>query len=680
MSKITFAVFVLPMLLFFGLPDAKSASSARQKTSTDMAENGALEKLIVENGSVTIELDLNRLNGISSVSARPSKASSRMLSELHFAVAANSFFSILVFNNRLRGPEQGSMALIPQHSAELPGVLRESFNQLVVEKVTSANRLALAVRDARTGFTFFNIEGHRYDYDAKAQLLNILGGRLLISEAFADALARPADAGVAVGQISITATMRPIEITQMVNGQPKSMVMPALNGAAVISTPTLVPGPDVIVGDLPDVVQFGTNGNFVGVGVGTTSCNNGTNPLDWYYLPSTNHPVIPQNFYRMSGGANNNDRFEQIGQSWLKHAFLAKEGDQCGFGCDTSNCVPGDQLCSGCSDTYSAVLNASQNNLGSRAWTNPFTGAFSSGSLDHTGHVHTGTSHRVTIAVSDLDPSQNADATYFAEAAYISPTEYTWCQEHPGECNMYNNVSHRQYAVSGDPPNFSFSPVGNTKQMRPAITAWVNGGATINQYEPDPGNDGIWFTAYKVTNPTPGVWHYEYALYNENLDRSIQSFSVPLVVGANISNIGFHAPPQEPGWANDGTASNRGYSSTPWTVTQASDSITWNTETIAQNPNANAIRFGTLYNFRFDADQPPQNASATVGFFKTGSPMMVAIWAPAGGTSPTPTLTPTPTSTATATATATATPTPRATPAPRQTPEPRSRPTPPPRP
>ena len=23
--------------------------------------------------------------------------------------------------------------------------------------------------------------------------------------------------------------------------------------------------------------------------------------------------------------------------------------------------------------------------------------------------------------------------------------------------------------------------------------------------------------------------------------------------GVNISNIGFHAPPQEPGWANDGT-------------------------------------------------------------------------------------------------------------------------------
>src|SRR2546429_4320444 len=92
-------------------------------------------------------------------------------------------------------------------------------------------------------------------------------------------------------------------------------------------------------------------------------------------------------------------------------------------------------------------------------------------------------------------------------------------------------------------------------------------GATINQIEPDPGNDGIAFVGSKVTNPSAGVWHYEYALYNQNLDRSIQSFRVPLAT-ANISNIGFHAPPQEPGWANDGTFNNQGYSSMPWAGTQ----------------------------------------------------------------------------------------------------------------
>ena len=80
-----------------------------------------------------------------------------------------------------------------------------------------------------------------------------------------------------------------------------------------------------------------------------------------------------------------------------------------------------------------------------------------------------------------------------------------------------------------------------------------------------------------------------------------------------------------------------------------------------ENPNANAIRWGTLYNFRFDADQPPQEANAMVAYFKTGSPATVAIQGPFGGGGGSPTPTPTPTATATATATSTPTATATAT-------------------
>jgi hypothetical protein len=273
------------------------------------------------------------------------------------------------------------------------------------------------------------------------------------------------------------------------------------------------------------------------------------------------------------------------------------------------------------------------------------------------------------VEVDDLNTTLNQGASYFAEAQYVTPHEYAWCQAHPTECNMFNNASYRKYIVSGT-TNFAFTPDGSTARMQPAIRAWT--GATVNRIEPDPGNDGIWFMGYKVTNPSAGVWHYEYALFNENLDRAIQSFSVPLGPGVNVSSIGFHAPPQHPGWANDGTLNSQGYSSTPWTPTQTANSLTWNCEAFAQNQNANAIRWGTLYNFRFDADQPPQATSATVDFFKTGSPMTVAIQAPVqGGTpTPTPTVTPTPTPTST----------PRPTPTPRTAPIPRSRPTPAPRP
>ena len=454
-----------------------------------------------------------------------------------------------------------------------------------------------------------------------------------------------------MGKISIGAAMQPIEVTRLdENGDVKSTTLPALNQPGVGT----VPGPDVIIGELLSLTQL-TNGEVngrVGVSLGTDACNKGIVDVDWFALPSNDHPFIPQNLYRMSAGADNTERFEQIGQSWGKHAFTAASSNTCGFGC---NGVGGSHLGSGCSDAYGAGLNGSQNGIGSRAWVNPFTGSFpGSAANDHTGHNHDATSHRILVDVNDLNTSLNAGATYFAEAEYIVPHEYTWCQSHPGECNMYNNASYKQFTVTGINQPFSFNPVGSTVREHPAINAWT--GATVIQLEPDPGNDGIWFMGYKVTNPSAGVWHYEYALYNQNLDRAIQSFTVPIGPGVNVSNIGFHAPPQHPGFAHDGTQGDQGYSSMPWNVTQDGSSITWNTETLAQNPNANAIRYGTLYNFRFDADQAPNPTDATVGFFKIVSTMPVVIQAP--GNVPAPSPTPTPTASPTPTFTPTPTPTP----------------------
>ena len=35
-----------------------------------------------------------------------------------------------------------------------------------------------------------------------------------------------------------------------------------------------------------------------------------------------------------------------------------------------------------------------------------------------------------------------------------------------------------------------------------------------------------------------------------------------------------------------------------------------------------------MYNFRFDSDRPPQTTNATIGFYKTGSPITVQIQGP----------------------------------------------------
>src|SRR4029077_13799539 len=107
MSRITLTIFALLLLLFLGNSSENYAAQSRPNTAD--ASTGTFQKMIVESGSVTMNLDLNRFNAISSVPARATS--------LGFAAAANSFFTNLVFNDLLRSPEPGSMALVPESEA-----------------------------------------------------------------------------------------------------------------------------------------------------------------------------------------------------------------------------------------------------------------------------------------------------------------------------------------------------------------------------------------------------------------------------------------------------------------------------------------------------------------------------------------------------------------------------------
>src|SRR5437764_12066160 len=134
MLKNTLIILALPLVSLlaisvatplWGVSEQPASQTAPSAVAT--APTGTLQKMIVESGSVTIDLDLNGFNGNSSLVARPIT--------LQFAVGANSFFPILVFNDLLRGPEPGSMALIPvaliAAGYTLPGTLGASLEQLV---------------------------------------------------------------------------------------------------------------------------------------------------------------------------------------------------------------------------------------------------------------------------------------------------------------------------------------------------------------------------------------------------------------------------------------------------------------------------------------------------------------------------------------------------------------------
>ena len=351
-------------------------------------------------------------------------------------------------------------------------------------------------------------------------------------------------------------------------------------------------GPDVIVGELNGISNWGTVGDITAFSVGTTSCNVGDVELLWF-ANSTLHPVIGQNMYRLK-----DDRFEQIGMSWLKHGFFALSFNECGCGCVGTD---GTRLGVGCSDPYSASLNGWQGGLGPHFEVNATTGEFN-WPFAFRGQTGNAIYKRLQVHNSDLDPAQNVGALYFVEGHYVTPDD-----SEAG--NKDNNASYQRVTVNPIGGSFTLSLVDVTERERPAIQAWPdNDGSVLLHSLVDP-DGGLFQLASKCSQNPDGTFHYEYALYNMNSHRSAQSFSIPVPSGVVFTNIGFHDVDYHSGEPYDGT---------DWPGSVGGGVVAWSTSTFSVNENANALRWGTTYNFRFDADSAPQTATATVGYFRSG--------------------------------------------------------------
>ncbi|MEK6702391.1 MAG: hypothetical protein AABZ53_09020 [Planctomycetota bacterium] len=353
-------------------------------------------------------------------------------------------------------------------------------------------------------------------------------------------------------------------------------------------------GPDVIVGDLPEVSNLGASGGFHAYAVGTTSCNLGNQRLTWI-SNNNQHPVISQNAYRL-----NNGRFEQIGQAWLKHGFCALQGTVCG------SCSPNPSGCPalgvGCSDPYSSGLNGSQGGLGPKSEVNVSTGYFPYPFvLQGTGDATL--KKRLVIRDTDLDLP---GSLYFTSSMYVQP-------EDAGSHNNNNNQSYRRITFDA---NRQMSIVDSTQRTKPAIFAWRDHGLGVNQPDPDVQltavditGDGRFWVGSKAINLGGGQWRYEYSIENLTSDRSASGFSVPFPAGSVVTNAYFH---------DVDYAFGEPYVLTDWTNTLSSTSIEWNSQTHAQNVNANALRWDTIYTYSFVCNVPPAAGQATLTLFKPG--------------------------------------------------------------
>src|SRR5712671_4226577 len=104
MLKSTLMGAMLPLFLLLGSSSENSAAGSKQKSTEIQTET--VEKLIAASGSVTMEVDLNRLNGAGAATEKSKPLGPELVAEgletLRFALVPDSFFTIIVTNNVLR--------------------------------------------------------------------------------------------------------------------------------------------------------------------------------------------------------------------------------------------------------------------------------------------------------------------------------------------------------------------------------------------------------------------------------------------------------------------------------------------------------------------------------------------------------------------------------------------------
>ncbi|TWT46009.1 hypothetical protein RAS1_24470 [Phycisphaerae bacterium RAS1] len=361
-------------------------------------------------------------------------------------------------------------------------------------------------------------------------------------------------------------------------------------------------GADVSVSDLPVIGGYATVAGVTGYSIGTTSCNVGTIPLNWFNA-TADHPVIAQNMYRLKSG-----RFEQIGMSWVKHAYCATQNNTC------ASCSPAcagccDYLGVGCSDPYGSGFNGDQSRLGPRSEINPATGQFPFPPTLAWGQTGDGVYKRVAVPVADLNPAINSGAQYFCEGIYLARDDAL-------SGNTANNASYRPFTVGAFSGGlYLLNVTGATTPEAPAIYAWAAAEPGVTIREIDVPSDGRVLAAFKTTD-LGGTWHYELAVFNFYSDRAVQAVRVP-TAGQSLTNIAARDIDHHSG---------EPYSTAAWTDNAgAGGELVWQTETYAANPNANALRWGTLFNYRFDAAGPPVPCDVTLTLFKPGAPSAVAF-------------------------------------------------------
>lgn len=469
---------------------------------------------------------------------------------------------------------------------------------VVISQNSLAEEMTAVIRDPHDQSVLFDLIDTHSQFDQVTDTISIHASEVRISKALANRLGNAELAGASAGSFHAA-----IDVIWSGGDDPaRNANHEFLATMPSFSEPRGGAAADVVYTDCSGVSTYGPVGNIYAYALASTTCNIGNASLLWG-TSNNGTPALAMNAYRIYDG-----RLEQIGQSWVKNSCCAAAGNSCGLTCTGGG---GQQLGAGCSDVYGSGYNGGQSRLGPRAEINAFTGDITPAP----GGSGDAIFKRLQVDVADMMATNYPGAQYLIEGVYVGSDD-------AANGNSANNASYRMAGISQS--NFSMAMLGSMQVSVPAIYAWRDHGNGLNNpdnsveiQQVDVPGEGIFHLASKVTDNGNGTWRYDYAVFNLNSDRSGGSFSIP-IGAASVSDIGFKDVLYHSGEPFDNT---------DWTITNDGALLTWSSpETFGQNPNSNALRWGTMYNFWFTSDLGPdlEPGDATIGLFKPGSPTSIS--------------------------------------------------------
>jgi hypothetical protein len=426
----------------------------------------------------------------------------------------------------------------------------------------------------------FTIDSVHIEYDKAKGLLLMSNMDLFASKELAQLLDKPVLANQVVGQIHTYSTLTiPAEAET------------DLRGETCATHPIWPPEADVDV-QLIDIgaVQWMRNigADKIIVAPSARLKNIGTAEVPWYQQFTTpphdpynndQHPFLNWAIYREIDG-----RFEQLGVSGIKHAFLTINSN-CTINCGSSHI-----LWLGCEDVYGTGNNDSSFALGPRAEIEAFTGVWENcGSFfdpmpctgSHQQSSNGTDENRLSVYTADLtDP---AVTSMYMQAWYLIRDDV----------NIFNSMGYRSIAPtpSGGGWNMNRGPV------------FKNGAALDNYVTPDTlsametsqsqkTGEGQFTVASKVVDLGGGLYRYNYAIENYEFDPRFINYHIPLSDTASFTNPVFSDPEHDDlnNWQFDHS----------------------NGQLNVVGSDQNEQDWGMLFSFSFTSDSPPIQGEMTI--------------------------------------------------------------------